>query len=128
MSDVTFPHTTMADFDYKMVGPFRTVFGPTLFNSDLPRITVFERFQDAVNQFVADCLPVTHPECAVIQDGRGKVVLGYTESDERVNGMHWWGTAEGYAVLAAHPDVAAEDVVLWELEAKGDLDDLTRLS
>ena len=129
MSEIVFSTTKMTeDFNYQMTGPFRIILGPSLFSDNTTKVMVFERLQDAINQFVADALPVTTIETAVVQDSQGVVLVGYTPSDHRINGMHWWGTRQGYDLLSAHPDVPVEDVVLWELEAQGELDDLTKLS
>jgi len=77
--------------------------------------------EDAVRFWADTFIPVQRNVVAFILDAETQVILGYDNSG--IN-QRWYGSSQPFQHLAKHPNVDIVDHVMWELSARGELDDV----
>lgn len=108
-----FPDARAVEWDYfPPDGRARAVWRKPLGWSDTD--TVPAAFTDFGNH----CIPPNRFQNASIIDSTGAILIAYAWVK---TGLDWTGTAFGFELLCAHPDVETIDVMFWEMKALGTL-------
>lgn len=102
-------------WDYQPTGPFYVYRLGRWFHGDL-------ELEEAVALFAANSIPVEDQEISAVMDNDDVVVVGYIAATGKVM---WWGLKAGFDALEASGEVDPIDQVLWQIEAKANMDGIS---